>query len=118
MRWRLAQAVESRARYAHHFARVALNEDRASNDRRIAAELTLPERVTQHGDRFAAGRRRVGRLERAAERRIDAEHTEIVACDEQCVRRMSLDTRHQLMAFRVHITEYGAVTLQLFEFRP
>ena len=89
-----------------------------ATDLTISTELTLPERETQHGDRFPAGRRGIGRLERAAERRIDAEHMKIVACDEQRVRRMSLDVRHQLMALRVHITEDGVVTLQLFEFRP
>jgi hypothetical protein len=40
----------------------------------IAAELTLPESVTQHRHRFAAWCRRIGRLQRPAERGVDAQH--------------------------------------------
>ncbi len=55
--------------------RLAVEHDRAADDRAVAVEAPLPERVAEDG-RFRRARRVVARLQRAAGDRPYAEHVE------------------------------------------
>ena len=67
--------VEMRRHDADDRAPDAVDLDLRADDARVAAERRLPGLVRKHGDRRAV-RQRLGRFERAAEHRADAEHLE------------------------------------------
>src|SRR5207253_11514746 len=77
-----AEDPEARRQHADDRARNAIDNDAASDDRRIGAELAPPESVRQQDDVVASSYRIVAG-EAATERRLDAEHRKEVGVDEE-----------------------------------
>ena len=78
---------EMRRQHADDFERVAVERDRAADDRRIGAEAPPPQRIAEQDDAVAADGFLLG-AEIAAERRRHADHAE--------ERRRDLERAHAL----------------------
>ena len=81
---------------ADDFMGLAVEDEGAADDRRVATEAVLPDRVTQDDDRGGAALL-VVRLERAAQCRLDPEDVEIVGRYQHAVQPRGLpaaDQRH------------------------
>ena len=73
---------EAVARDADDGQRLPVDDDRLVQDGGVRAESARPVAVGEDGDRMGAGRAIVGRRQRPAERRHDAEHVERVPAHE------------------------------------
>ena len=85
--------------------RVAVERHDAAEDPGIAAEVPLPELVAEHDDGIRIRRAIFFRPERAAERRANAEHVEVVAGDDLAPHAHRVVRRPQ--AHREHVIADG-----------
>ncbi len=111
-------AEEAHLGHANHVERMAVEIDGPTNDRRIAAVLLLPERMTQHN---AGGRTAlliVRRSEHAADVRAYAERLEEIAADPQALRRSGLAAAGQVERHRAPGQQLGKGLLPLAHGAP
>ena len=108
------QAREALRGHADNGEGMAVDVDRLVQDRGITAEAAHPVAVAEHGDRMAAGRLVVGRVEHASKRRPHAEHVEVVPADQLAVGALGLaapDHRHRGGKTREHAGEHLAASI-------
>src|SRR6185295_5430212 len=111
-------AEKTRGRNADDFDRAARKCQLASDHRRIASVLALPERMTYHRARRAASSLIVLGGKDAAKDRLDPQHIEEVAAHPQALNRTRLSARSQVEHGRIARKDSGECLLLISYLLP